>query len=144
MSEEKNAPPIQTLRDGDVFVKLWRQESEKNGPFVSVTVGRTYKDPQTNEYKEAHSFSGSKILKLEALLGEANKEQIKWRKYFRTTEPVEGTPEPNTPEAVADRDAALQEQSQSASPTMAEHRDTVMANAEPAVKEPGHSPARQR
>ena len=52
---------------------------------VASTVGRTYKDPQTNEYKESRALGGTDMLKAQSLLGEAHKEPVKWRQYFRET-----------------------------------------------------------
>ena len=45
MSEDKKQAPLKTLRDGAVVIKLWQQNS-KNGPFVTASIGNTYKDPQ--------------------------------------------------------------------------------------------------
>ena len=110
MSEHKNDPPLQTLRDGAVVVKLWRQES-KNGPFVSATLGRTYKDEQTGEYGESRSLSGTDLLKAHALMLEAHKEAVLWRAHFRETEPQSDTLEPEL--------------------GLERERDAVMENAKP-------------
>ena len=105
MSEHKNDPPLQTLRDGAVVVKLWRQES-KNGPFVSATVGRTYRNEETGEYGESRSLSGTDLLKAHALMLEAHKECVLWREHFRETEPQQNTPAPETG-LERQRDAAM-------------------------------------
>ena len=105
MSEQKNAPPLQTLRDGAVVVKLWRQES-KNGPFVSATIGRTYRNEETGEYGESRSLSGTDLLKAHTLMLEAHKEAVLWREHFREVERQEGSPEPAR-EMEAERDTAM-------------------------------------
>ena len=151
MSDEtKNAPPLQTFRDGAVSVKLWRQESPDNGPFVSATIGRTYRDQATGEYRESRSLSGTDMLKAQALLGEAHREAGKWRQYFREVGRQQGAPEPQQSEPVSERDAALQQPlpgsdlaPQAQAPTMAQHRDAAMANAAPTAKAPGREPSRE-
>ncbi|SDG50889.1 hypothetical protein [Thalassobaculum litoreum] len=82
MSENQNQGPLQTLRDGAVFAKLWQQEG-KNGPFVSVEVGRTYQDQQSGEYGVSRSFSGSDVLKVQAIMLEAHREVGKWHEFFK-------------------------------------------------------------
>lgn len=151
MAEEiKNSPPLQTFRDGAVSVKLWRQESPENGAFVSATIGRTYRDQATGEYRESRSLSGTDMLKAQALLGQAHGEAVKWRQYFRETERQQSAPQPEKTEPVAERDAALQQQlpgseslPQAQPPTMAQQRDAAMANAAPVEKGRGHEPSRE-
>ena len=150
MSEQtQGQPPLQTFRDGAVVIKLWRQESQEHGAFVSATIGRTYRDQATGEYREYRSLSGTDMLKAQALLGEAHREAVKWRQYFRETERQQGPPEPEKSEAVAARDAAVQQQlpetsaaPQADNPTMAGQRDTAMANAAPEPQ--GQDRSRQR
>ena len=140
MSEEKrNDPPLQRLQDGAVHVKIWRQESKEHGSFPSVTVGRTYKDPQTGDFKEARGLVGTDILKAQALLLKSYGEVGKWQDYFREQERQKGAPEPESSGAVASRDAALDRGAPEATPQagdMAQQRDAAMANAAPAGREP--------
>lgn len=82
MPDQTQQPPVQTLRDGPVVAKLWQHEG-KNGPFISVTLGRTYQDEQSGEYRESRSLSGSDVLKGHALLLESHREIGKWREYFK-------------------------------------------------------------
>lgn len=120
-----NNGPIQTLRDGAITVKLWRQES-RNGPFVTATLGRTYQDKQTQEFKESRSLSGSDVLKAQALLGEANREMIAWRKYFKAEQ-----------EKLAQEQAeARANQPKSAATDMTAARDAALANARGAQERP--------
>lgn len=132
-SEEKGQPPVQTLRDGAVAVKLWRQESREHGVFVSATVTRTYKDRETGDYRESHSLSGADMLRAQALLGDAHREAGKWRQHFREIEQQQGAPEADAPDAVADRDSAL-----------AQQRDEALANAASPAKNPGRERSPER
>ena len=85
MSEQQSNGPLQTLRDGALVVKLWRQDSEK-GAFVTATLGRTYKDQATGEFKESRSLGETDMLKAESLLRDARKEAQQWKSYFREVE----------------------------------------------------------
>jgi len=85
MSEEKKQAPLKTLRDGAVVIKLWQQNS-KNGPFVTASIGNTYKDPKTGEFKESRSFSETDLLKLQELVPEARKEAMLWREHLKGAE----------------------------------------------------------
>lgn len=89
MSETQNQGPLQTLRDGAVFAKLWQQEG-KNGPFVTVEIGRTYQDQQSGEYRSTNSFSDRDILKVQAIALEAHREAGKWREYFKEQQKTQG------------------------------------------------------
>ena len=64
-----NQPPIDTIRDGSVKASIWRNEGQ-NGPFYSVTYGRTYTG-ENDKPKDAHDFSGGDILKQQRLAGKA-------------------------------------------------------------------------
>lgn len=136
MSNQNKQAPIQTLRDGPVVVKLWRQEG-KNGPYVTATLGRTYKNEKTGEYGETRSLSGSEVLRAQALLGEANKEMILWRDYYQEVE------RQNRPERTG-REPAAREQKDQSSQNMAIQRDAALASAKPARRERDrdHSPER--
>ena len=150
-TEERGQPPLQTLRDRPVFVKLWRQESQEHGSFVTATIGRTYKDEATGEFRESRSLSPEDMLKAQALINRAHPEALKWREYFWETNRQKRAPEPEKAEPVAERDAALQQQlpgseavPEAQPPTMAQQRDAAMANAAPATSERGPSREPQR
>ncbi|MGP1275212.1 MAG: hypothetical protein ACQRW7_07320 [Caulobacterales bacterium] len=84
MSEKQPGNPlIDTLRDGRVFTKIWRNEREGAEPIYNVTVGRLYADPETGETRESRSLSGSDILKAQALLGEAYRTVSQLRTHIR-------------------------------------------------------------
>lgn len=64
-SINNTTPPAQTLRDGALFAKIWRNSSEK-GTFYSVQLGRTYSDDQGNPH-DSGSFSNSELLRIARL-----------------------------------------------------------------------------
>ncbi|WP_420722470.1 hypothetical protein [Hwanghaeella sp. LZ110] len=67
--------PEATLRDGRVKASIWRNEAE-GGPFRSTTFARTYEDKDGNT-RDAHSFSGTDLLKVSELSRQAyNKSRI--------------------------------------------------------------------
>lgn len=72
---EKTREPDDVVRDGALKASIWRNEGE-NGPFYSTTFARTYKDRDGN-LQDAHSFSGSDLLKVSELARKA---------YDRSTE----------------------------------------------------------
>ncbi len=49
---------------------IWKNDSE-NGPFHSVTFGRTFTDNKTGEVSDSDSFSGSQLLRLARLADKA-------------------------------------------------------------------------
>lgn len=111
MSEDKKQAPIQTLRDGAVHVKLWRQEGP-NGPFVTATLGRTYQDNETGKYLESRSLSGADVLKGHALLLDAHRNIGKWHAHYKELANKEAPQQEQG--LVAQRDAALAEAKQPA------------------------------
>lgn len=58
-------PPVQTIRDGALFAKIWKNPSE-NGFRYSVQLGRVYSDEQGNLH-DTSSFSGSELLRIARL-----------------------------------------------------------------------------
>ena len=64
-STNPNTPPANTLRDGALFAKIWRNTSEK-GTFYSVQLGRTYSDDQGN-LRDSGSFSNGELLRIARL-----------------------------------------------------------------------------
>lgn len=141
MSEDQKRAPIQTLRDGAVVIKLWEQNG-KNGPYVSATLGRTYKNEQTGEFGESRSLSGSDILKAQALLGEANKEMILWRNYYKERERQTDQAPSESPEAAPSRNAQPAEMQPAKG--LAAQRDAALANAKPTARDRStdHGPER--
>ena len=65
-----NNNPIETLRDGALTATIWANQSSEGKTFHSVTFGRTYTDDAGN-VKNADSFSGSDLLKIARLSGQA-------------------------------------------------------------------------
>jgi len=66
---DQTREPDDVVRDGALKASIWRNEGE-NGPFYSTTFARTYKDRDGN-LQDAHSFSGSDLLKVSELARKA-------------------------------------------------------------------------
>lgn len=58
-------------RDGAIFAKIWRNQSEKGDVFYSTTVGKTYTDKQTGEPRDTSNLHKSELLRAQFLIGEA-------------------------------------------------------------------------
>jgi len=127
MSNSDKKPPIQTIRNGGINVKLWEQQG-KDAPFVTVNISKTYKDKSGN-FKESQSFNAQDIDKLVAVLTKLQQELGKWQDYYRET--GKAAPEPRVQTMAEKRDAALaqaqsapkahpQDRTQEHAPTQAE------------------------
>ena len=123
-TEQKKKAPLQTLRDGSVFVKLWEQ-SGKNGPYITATQGRTYFNEQTQQYGESSSLSASDVLKAQALLQQAYPEMGKWREFLVAQQ--QGQQQNPAQQVQSSQHAQPQAQSQG----LAAQRDAVMQKAVP-------------
>lgn len=64
-TQQPTTPPVQTIRDGALFTKIWKNVAEK-GFRYSVQLGRTYSDEQGNLH-DTSSFSGSELLRIARL-----------------------------------------------------------------------------
>ena len=64
-----NNKPADTLRDGALKVTIWARFGEK-GTFYTAEPSRTYTD-DAGKYHNAHSLSGSEILRMAVLLHQA-------------------------------------------------------------------------
>lgn len=80
-TEGRNNGPVQTLRHKGVFIKLWKQEGPRE-PFITTTIGKTYKDKTTGEFKEGHSFTEADLAKLDILTQDARREMAHWKEYL--------------------------------------------------------------
>ena len=67
MSSPRKDPPIETLRDGQTFIKVWRNLLPSGDPIYSSTTGYTYTDKETGEPRESRSLRDSDLLKLPEL-----------------------------------------------------------------------------
>jgi hypothetical protein len=57
--------PADVLRDGNIKATIWKNERE-NGPSFSTTFARTWQDEE-GAYRDAHSFSGTELLRVSEL-----------------------------------------------------------------------------
>ncbi len=70
--ETDNTPnanaPLETFREGAANIKLWQQQRHDGQIFVTASVGRSYKDRQSGQWKESKSFSPDDLIKLQSLI----------------------------------------------------------------------------
>lgn len=67
MSTEKKDPPIAVHRDGQTFIKVWRNWLPSGDPSYSSTTGYTYTDKETGQARESRSLRDSDLLRLPEL-----------------------------------------------------------------------------
>lgn len=67
MSTQKKDPPIDTIRDGQTFIKVWRNWLPSGDPIYSSTTGYTYTDKETGEARDSKSLRDSDLLKMPEL-----------------------------------------------------------------------------
>jgi hypothetical protein len=68
-STDQARQPADVIRDGALKATIWRNEGE-DGPFYSTSLARTFEDRDGN-LRDAHSFSGSDLLKISELARKA-------------------------------------------------------------------------
>lgn len=66
---EQTRQPADVIRDGALKATIWRNAGE-DGPFYSTSLARTFEDREGN-LRDAHSFSGSDLLKVSELARKA-------------------------------------------------------------------------
>lgn len=66
---DQTRQPADVIRDGALKATIWRNEGE-DGPFYSTSLARTFEDREGN-LRDAHSFSGSDLLKVSELARKA-------------------------------------------------------------------------
>lgn len=54
------AQPVTKFQAGSVTAAVW-ESSGKSGPFMTVQVSRSYRDPKSGEWKRSDSFSGNQL-----------------------------------------------------------------------------------
>lgn len=65
-----NPKPIDVLRDGALKASLWYHGGDRNGPFITVSLAKTYSDIQGRP-ADSTSFVGTELLRLSHLLTRA-------------------------------------------------------------------------
>lgn len=77
--------PEDRIFDGNIKATIWKNDSE-NGSYFSTTFSRLYEDDKGN-VKEAHSFSGTDMLKVGELARKAyHRSRELGREYRRDAE----------------------------------------------------------
>lgn len=69
MNTQVKNTPADVLRDGHLKATIWQNEGE-NGVYFTTTFARTYEAGE-GELKDAHSFSGSELLRVAELARQA-------------------------------------------------------------------------
>jgi hypothetical protein len=88
-SPSKNAP-VEVLRDGALKATIWENAGE-NGPYFTTTFARTYQ-ASDGSLKDAHSFSGSEMLRVPELPRQAYSTVSAYRRdHAPEPEPQHGT-----------------------------------------------------
>lgn len=80
MTDKKSTPAV-TLTDGRMKATVWKNEGS-NGPFYSVQFTRTYRT-EDGAYGDAHSFTGTELLKIADLANRAYQTQRELRDQAR-------------------------------------------------------------
>lgn len=63
--------PNKVFRIGSIKASIWVQFSENGRPYSVTKLVRTYKDKNTDEWKETNSFSGDDLPKIELAVQKA-------------------------------------------------------------------------
>jgi len=70
-SESAANRPVQTLRHRSLKATVWRNETE-NGPMYNVTIVRSYRDKETEEWHDTHSFGYDDLMNVAKLMYDAH------------------------------------------------------------------------
>lgn len=81
--------PIERFQDDAVVLKVWEQDGGQKGPFLTYTIGRTYRDPETGEFGESRSFTRAELNKVQGLIVEANQFARNWRAEQKAQRPMQ-------------------------------------------------------
>jgi hypothetical protein len=63
--------PVHTLRHRRIQAAIWRNETDK-GPMYNVTITRSYKKDDGDQWQESHSFGYDDLMNVSALMYEAH------------------------------------------------------------------------
>lgn len=64
-NDEKNSPPLDTVRDRALKATIWKNEGER-GPYLSITFAKTYEDRDGN-LRDGNRFSPDEALRISEL-----------------------------------------------------------------------------
>ena len=67
----KPSKPIHTVRHRNLKAAIWRNETDK-GTMYNVAVSRSYRDRNTEEWRESNSFGYDDLMNVAALMLEAH------------------------------------------------------------------------
>jgi hypothetical protein len=63
--------PVQTLRHRSIKATIWRNNTAK-GPMFNITVVRSYRDKESDEWRDSHSIGYDDLMNVAALMYEAH------------------------------------------------------------------------
>ena len=70
-NQQTGNPPVATHRDGAISAKIWRNTGKGGAVFYAVRFQRTFTDAATGKARNAQSFSGTDLLKVQRLASQA-------------------------------------------------------------------------
>jgi hypothetical protein len=68
---ENDNRPIHTVRHRSLKATIWRNQTDK-GVLYNVIVTRSYRDKETNEWRDTHSIGYDDLMNVAALMYEAH------------------------------------------------------------------------
>jgi len=69
MNAQSNDPPVAVLRDGMLKATIWENDGE-HGVYYATVFAKSYED-KNGDLKDAHSFTGTDLLRLAELARQA-------------------------------------------------------------------------
>lgn len=79
---DKPRKPEFSIRDGAISATTWRKEGEF-GTMFTTSIERAYQDKETGEWRYAKTFSGTDLLKVSRLAGEAYEREAQLRQHSK-------------------------------------------------------------
>ena len=142
MAEATGRAPIKRITSGSLVLKIWEQPGgEKGKPFLTTTVGRTWKDKETGEFRESRSLTQNEVDKLPTVSLEASQFIRAWetrqREQSRQQEAQERLPLDGASPSTAGTQQASPADQQNG---LKAWRDQAMAGAKAPGADTSHSP----
>lgn len=140
MSNQPQNGPMATHKDGALSIKVWRNVSQKGDVYYNTTVQRSYKDAQSDEWRETNNLRPDDLLKVPHLSQEAyqsirtaqtqdqsrSQQQQEWQQASHTPDnapnnaPDKGHSQPGT-DMQAQHEAAMQQAAPEAGQNTQQH-----------------------
>lgn len=98
----KNGTHLKTHRDSGCFAKLFQNEG-RYGPYVTLSLGRSFHDAATGDFRDTNNFSLGQARKMFALLKDALEDADEYTAGFKQTEEGDTSPTDQSKNAEADQ-----------------------------------------